>query len=67
MTFKKQPAGSQRTLIYKIRFSPHVKEAIDEKLAWMREFPDSEDMTISEFLREVIWEHCKKPGDPRKP
>jgi len=67
MAFKKQPACSQRTLIYKVRFSPHVKEVIEEKLKWMREFPDDAEMTISELIRLAVWEYCKNPGDPRKP
>ena len=67
MGFKKQAAGTQRTLIFKVRFKPEFKEAIAEKLAWLRSQERYRDATVSEFIRLAVFWYCKQADDPREP
>ena len=66
MVFKKQAAGSQRTLIYKVRLRPQFKEVAEKKLAWMRTHAGWEDATISDLIRVAVEFYCREPGDPRE-
>jgi hypothetical protein len=67
MVFRKQPAGTQRTLIYKIRVKPQFKEAIEKKLEWFKSRPGNEHLTVSDVIRYALAKYLQEPGDPREP
>lgn len=71
---KPGPAGSQRTFRILVRFRPQVKEAVASKLeslnlSKVRKTDKGQVIpwTLSELVREAVWEYCKPPGDPRQP
>lgn len=67
MVFKKQAAGTQRTLIYKVRLKPAFKDQVEKKLDWLRTQRGHEDATHSDLIRMAIGFYCDDPGDPRTP
>ncbi len=67
MPFEKQPAGTQRTLIYKIRVRPQFKEAIEKRLVWFRSRPGNENATVSDVIRYALAKYLQEPEDPREP
>jgi len=65
MTFKPQPAGSQRTLVYKVRFKPHFSDVAEAKLEWLRQQKGYEKATISDLIRVAVDRYCRESSDPR--
>lgn len=68
---KPNPA-TRRTFLVVATFQPHVKEdilkAIEKwKMIQSMKGRDPKEITISEFVREAVWEKCRRADDPRKP
>ena len=59
MVYKKQPEGTQRTLIYNVRLRPNFKQAVEKKLAWMRSHAGWEKATVSDLIRVAVEAYCK--------
>jgi hypothetical protein len=67
MVFKKKPEGTQRTLAITVRFRPEVKDAIEKKLASLKNAV-GRPITAAELVREAVWQYCKPTSnDPRQP
>lgn len=67
MVYKKQPSGSQRTLIYKIRVRPHFQTLIDERLEQLRKIDKYKDLTTADLIRRALDKYFRPEGDPREP